>query len=46
MLNGILFAVVFLWLLVLSFHHYQVFQDFENHQHLMEQEPKASPPGA
>jgi len=33
MINGILFAIAFLWLLTLTLHHYQVFRDFEVHQH-------------
>lgn len=32
MLNGILHAIAFLWLVVLTIHHYQVFYDFEHHQ--------------
>jgi len=44
MINGILFAIVFLWLLTLTLHHYQVFRDLENHQHQIDQDPKASPP--
>jgi len=37
MINGILVAIIFLWLIVLTFHHYQVFSDFEDHQHKIEQ---------
>jgi hypothetical protein len=33
MINGILIATAYFWLIALSIHHYQVFRDFENHQH-------------
>lgn len=39
MINGILFAIAFLWLLLLSFHHYQVFKDLVTHQHKVIEDP-------
>ncbi len=43
-MNGILFAIAFLWLLVLTIHHYQVFRDLEDHRHEKVQETIAFPP--
>ena len=41
---SILFAIVFLWLFVLTIHHYQVFRDFEAHRHEKVKETIAGPP--
>lgn len=36
MINEILIAIAYLWLIVLTLHHYQVFRDFESYQYKLQ----------